>query len=121
MEGRIMKVVKEEKKKGSENKSIALSVVVDAQIQEISKEFSPEQIVQVGKDWICPVCLRPHHKKPGPFTHGATIKKNESTVSLWVQSMDCCRWEQHFPFKAIKERKVNAANLNSVIRRSFYS
>lgn len=117
----MMKIVQEKEKKGSEKKSITLPAVVDAQIQEISKEFFPERIVQVGKDWICPICERPHHKEPGPFTYGVTVRKNESAVSLWVQSLGCCRWEQHFPFKKIKERKVNASNLNSVIRRSFYS
>ena len=117
----MMKIVQEKKKMGSENKSITLPVVVDAQIQEISKEFFPERIVQIGKEWICPICLRPHHKEPGPFTHGLTIRKSENTVSLWMQSLGCCSWVKHFPFNKIKERKVNASNLNSVIKRSFYS
>ena len=116
----MMKIVQEKKKMGSGNKSITLPVVVDAQIQEISKEFFPERIVQVGGKRICPVCLRPHHKDPGPFTHGVIVRKNEDSVSLWVQSLGCCRWEQSFSLKKIKERKVNASNLQSAIKRSFY-
>ncbi|MDI6777313.1 MAG: hypothetical protein QMD03_08820 [Syntrophales bacterium] len=117
----MMKIVQEKRKKGSERKSIALPAVDDVQIQEISKEFFPEWIVQDGKDWICPICERPHHKEPGPFIYGATVRKNESAVSLWVQSLGCCRWEQCFPFKKIKERKVKASDLIPVLRRSFYS
>lgn len=121
MEGGMMKIAQENNRKENENKHIALPVVFEAQIQEISKEFFPERIVQDGQKWVCPVCLRPHHKEPGPFTHGATVRKKENSVSLWVQSSGCCRWEQHFSLNKIKERKINASNLNSVIKRSFYS
>lgn len=116
-----MKIVQGKGKKESEGKSTALLAVGDVQINEISKEFFPERIVREEEDWICPICERPYHKEPGPFTYGATVRKNEGTVSLWVQSLGCCRWEQHFPFKKIKEGKVKASNLISVLRRSFYS
>jgi len=36
----------------------------DSQIFEISKEFFPKRIVRKGKDWICPICKRPHYKQP---------------------------------------------------------
>lgn len=117
----MMEIVQEKRKKESEQKSIALLGVDDAPINEISKEFFPKRVVQERKDWICPICERPYHKEPGPFTYGVTVRKNESTVTLWVQSLGCCKWEQCFPFKKIKERKVNASNLISVLRRSFYS
>jgi hypothetical protein len=116
----MMEIVQEKRKKGSERKSIALLAVDDTQIKEISKEFFPKRVVQEGKDWICPICERPHHKQPGPFTYGVTLRKKEVTVTLWVQSLGCCRWEQCFPFEKIKERQVNASNLFSVLRRSFY-
>ncbi len=117
----MIKSVQEKRKKGSEIKSIALPVVEDVQIQEISKEFFPEWVAQHGKEWICPICERPHHKEPGPFIYGVAVRKDESTVTLWVQSLGCCRWEQNFPFKKIKEGKVKVSNLIPVLRRSFYS
>jgi len=117
----MMKNVQEKRKKGNEGKSIALLSVNDAQIGEISKEFFPKRVIQEGKDWICPICERPHHKEPGPFTCGMTIRKNEGTVTLWVQSLGCCRWAQHFPVKKIKDGKINTSDINSILRRNFYS
>jgi|GEM_PF-2390858 len=116
-----MKIVQEKRGKDSEKKINALLVIEEAQINEICKEFFPKWVVKEGKDWICPICQRPHHKEPGPFTRGVTIHTNESTVTLWVQSLGCCRWEQCFTFKEIKERKVKASNLIPVLIRSFYS
>ncbi|HHT9124673.1 MAG TPA: hypothetical protein ACFYD6_02530 [Candidatus Brocadiia bacterium] len=118
-----MKMVQEKREKEREaRKNIALLTgrVEDAQINEISKELFLGQIVKKGKDWICPVCYRPHHKKPGPFTCGITVHRNERTVSLWARALNCCRWEQYFPFEKIKERKVEASNLNPVLKRIFY-
>jgi hypothetical protein len=121
VEARIMKIIQEKKKNESERKNIAVHAVDEAHIEEISKEFFPERIVQEREDWICPVCERPHHKQPGPFTYGVTVRRNESTVTLWVQSLGCCRWEQCFTFQEIKERKVKASNLIPVLMRRFYS
>jgi hypothetical protein len=117
----MMEFVQQERKKGSEQKSIALLAVDNEQIKEIRKEFFPKRVSQERKDWICPICERPYHKEPGPFTCGVTLRRKESTVTLWVQSLGCCRYEQCFSLKKIKERKVNASNLISALRRSFYS
>lgn len=112
-----MKMVQEKRKKGGKN--IALLTCEDAQINEITKEFFPEQVVKKGKGWICPICYRPHHhREPGPFTCGIKVRRNERTVSLWAQALNCCGWEQHFPFEKIKERKLG--DLNSVLKRIFY-
>lgn len=89
----------------------------DAQISERSKEFFPKRIAKKGKEWICPVCYRPHHKKPGPFTCGIKARENERTVSLWVRALDCCKWEQHFSL----DRKVEISNMNTVLKRIFSS
>jgi hypothetical protein len=117
----MMEIVQENGEKGTEQKGIALFAVDDLQIKEIGKEFFPKIVIQGRKDWICPICGRPYHKEPGPFTCGVTVRRKESTVTLWVQSLGCCRWEQSFPFRKIKERKVNASDLIFVLRRSFYS
>ena len=114
-----MKIVKEKSGKDNEKKSNALLVIEDARTNEICKGFFPKRIVKNGKDWICPICLRPHHKKPGPFTRGVRILTDENAVTLWVQSFGCCRWQQQFPFNEIKERKVKKSDLNSVLLWSF--
>ena len=87
---------------------------------EISKEFFSKRIVKKGKDWICPICNRPHHQKPGPFTAGMIASRSECEATLWVQSLGCCRWEQHIPFEKIKERKIESLNLIPVLKRIFY-
>lgn len=87
----------------------------DLQINEISKEFFPKRIVKNGKDWICPICYRPHHKKPGPFTCGMKVQENERDVSLWVRALDCCEWEQHFSL----DDEVKISELSPVIKRIF--
>ena len=91
----------------------------DSQIFEISKEFFPKRIVRKGKDWICPICKRPHYKHPGPFTCGMTVRKSESIVTLWVRSLGCCGWAQHIPFEKIKERKIESLKLIPVLKRIF--
>ena len=115
-----MEMVQEKRKKGCARKNIAFLTGGDAQINEISKEFFPGRIFKKGKGWTCPLCYRPYHKEPGPFTYGLTVHRNGKTVSFWAQALNCCRWEQHFPFEKIKERKVKASNLNSVLKRIFY-
>ena len=89
----------------------------NAQINEISKEFFPKRIVKKGKNWICPICYRPYHKEPGPFTCGIKIRENERAVSLWVRALDCCGWEQHFSL----DQKVEISNMNTVLKRIFSS
>lgn len=99
-----------------------LPALRDIHIREISKDFFPDLVSQEGtKEWKCPICERPHHKEPGPFSCGMTLDKNENTVSLWVKSFGCCKWNQNFSFYDIKERKVSKSNLISILKKVFYS
>lgn len=108
------------KEKGGE-KSVIPLMIENARIKEISREFFPGQAIQEGKDWTCPICLRPHHKEPGPFNYGATIHEKKDSITLWVQSAGCCKQEQEFSIKKLKERQVKASNLMPFLKRHFYS
>ena len=94
-----MKTIQEKRKKIIDRKSINLVAVEDEQFYEIRKEFFPKQDIKREETWICPICERPFHKKPGPFTCGLTVHRNEGTIALWVQSLGCCRFEQEFPIE----------------------
>ncbi|PKP59926.1 MAG: hypothetical protein CVT89_00685 [Candidatus Altiarchaeales archaeon HGW-Altiarchaeales-2] len=97
-----------------------LPALRDIRISEMSKDFFPGWIIQDGtKEWRCPICERPHHKEPGPFSCGMTLDKNESTATLWVKSFGCCKQAQYFSFSDIKKRKVCKSNLIPILKRIF--
>lgn len=101
------------------NKSIALLKVDSVVIEEIRGEFIPDWLVHNSQKCICPICLRPHHKEPGPFMYGMTLNKKKETISLWVQSFGCCRTEQYFPLGYALKREINPANIISIIKKVF--
>ena len=80
----MTEIVIDNRRKGSKRKGIALLLVDDVQIKEIKKEFFPNHAGKEGDGWICPICERPYHKEPGPFTYGVTLRKDEGTVTIWV-------------------------------------
>lgn len=114
-----MKITQGKGKRGE--KSIIPLMIENARIKEMSQEFFPGQAIQEGEDWTCPICLRPHYKEPGPFSYGATIHEKKDFITLWVQSVGCCRWEQEFSIKKLKERQVKASNLMWFLKKHFYS
>ncbi len=96
---------------------------------EISREFFPTWFKQRKGKWICPLCNRPHYKELGPFFYGMTANKNEDinnsllcaggTIFFWVRASGCCKISQSFPYKAIKNRKVNSDNIHPVLQEVF--
>lgn len=90
-------------------------------IRDISKDLFFECVIHEGtKEWICPICERPHHKEPGPISCGLTLDKNEKTAFLWVKADGCCKTVQYFSFSDIQKRKVNKSNIIPILKKIFY-
>ncbi|MBU1298120.1 MAG: hypothetical protein KKF20_06875 [Bacteroidetes bacterium] len=115
-----MKYSKETRTKTSEIERVAMPTIKNISVEEIRKEFLPQWFIQGAEYPVCPLCARPHHKEPGPFTYGITVRENEGNISLWVQSFGCCKSQQYFSFSDIKKRKVNKSNLIPILKRIFY-
>ena len=96
-------------------------LIPDLPIIQISKEFFPDWVEQKPRKYICPICGRPHHKGPGPFTYGITINKNERMASLWVQSFGCCKSDQCFPYDFVNSQKINTENIIPILKKVFLS
>lgn len=106
------------------NKTITNSLAIDQIIPDlpivyISKEFCPDWIDQIPENYICPICGRPHHKEPGPFTYGITINNDERTCSMWVKSFDCCEIKQLLPYQFVKKERVNSENIVPILKKVF--
>lgn len=121
MEGIMIVNTQQKRKEDCEQNCTSIVVTDDVQINEIRKDFIPKLIYKKRKGWICPLCKRPHHKEPGPFTYGMTMRKDDNTIILWAQSLGCCKWNQYFPIDDIKHRKITPSNLISVLRECLYS
>ncbi|OGU14405.1 MAG: hypothetical protein A2X61_12820 [Ignavibacteria bacterium GWB2_35_12] len=101
------------------NEIDALLVINDTPIKKICWEFSPDWEVYGVEKYICPVCERPHHMEPGPFTYGITFNYLKKIATLWVKSLNCCQWSQYFSFDDIKLRKFNSQNIIPIIAKVF--
>jgi hypothetical protein len=101
-----------------QNNNLMLTIG-DVQFTEVSREFIQKRIKKMKSIWICPLCERPHLKKPGPFKCGISINNNMNNFAIWVQSSDCCGWEQSFLLNEVKGGKVNFSSLNSVFGKVF--
>lgn len=129
-----MKTAKRKRKRVGKN-IVPYDVTENAEIREISREFVPANLGKVrprrppleGEKWVCPLCERPHHKKPGPFTCGVKIYKrgeafygefyDDEAIGFWVESAGCCRDEQGFPLTQFKEGRINTSNLAWFLRK----
>ena len=95
--------------------------MANVQFQQIRKEFVPLRLVKERENWVCPICRRDHHKKPGPFSLEVTSNKIEGTLAFSVEARGCCKWEQDFSIDDIRHGKVDASSLIPQLRRSFYT
>src|SRR3990167_8192594 len=94
-------------------------ILPDLPIVHVGKEFFPDWVKQKPGKYICPVCKRPHHKEPGPFTYGIAVNKNEKMFPLWVQSFGCCKTVQEFSFQSIKRQNINSENIVPILKKVF--
>lgn len=95
------------------------SIIPDLPILNISREFFPTWIKQKPGKYRCPVCRRPHHIEPGPFTYGIAINTDERKVYLWVKSFGCCGTKQEFPYQSIKEHNIDIENIVPILKKVF--